>query len=199
MKPLPVGIAVAILIALLWWFWPRERPASTTGVDTAKALVASTPAPAPAAPAPAATSEPAVAAGPTPAPVAPPPPPPPLTATVYFDFDRSAIHADDLPKLDAFAASLKDRNYTSVSVVGFADRIGEAPHNDALSRKRADATVAYLTSKGVDAARSKSEGKGESDAVTGVACKDLGAENATNKRLVDCLQKDRRVEVAVVN
>lgn len=199
MKPLPVAIAVAILVALLWWFWPRDKPVDTASSESAKALVAATPAPAPAATAPApqpAAAAPAVA---TPTPPPPPAPEPPLTATVYFDFDRSAIHADDLPKLDAFAAKLKDRNYTSVTVVGYADRIGEAPHNDALSRKRADAAVAYLTSKGVDASRSKSEGKGESDAVTGDACKDLGAENATNKKLVDCLQKDRRVEVAVVN
>lgn len=194
MKPLPVAIAVAILVALLWWFWPRDKPADTSSSESAKALVAAAPAPAPAVPAPA--PQPAAAA-PTPPP--PTPPEPPLTATVYFDFDRSVVHADDLPKLDAFAAKLKDRNYTSVTVVGYADRIGEAPHNDALSRKRADAAVAYLTSKGVDASRSKSEGKGESEAVTGDACKDLGAENATNKKLVDCLQKDRRVEVAAVN
>ncbi|MCC7115448.1 MAG: OmpA family protein, partial [Burkholderiales bacterium] len=127
------------------------------------------------------------------------PPPPPLTATIHFAFDRSALEAGDLPALDAFVAKLKERNYSSVAVVGYADRIGEAAHNDVLSRKRADAAVAYLTSKGVDASRSHAEGKGESDAVTGDACKDLGAESGANRKLVDCLAKDRRVEVAVVN
>ncbi len=186
MKPLPVAIAVAVLLALLWWFWPRGAPQPPAAADSAKALVASTPAPA-AEPAPAPKVEP------------PPPPPPPLTATIHFAFDRSALEAGDLPALDAFVAKLKERNYSSVAVVGYADRIGEAAHNDVLSRKRADAAVAYLTSKGVDASRSHAEGKGESDAVTGDACKDLGAESGANRKLVDCLAKDRRVEVAVVN
>ncbi len=188
MKPLPVAIAVAVLLALLWWFWPRGAPQPPAAADSAKALVASTPAPA-AEPAPAPKVEPPP----------PPPPPPPLTATIHFAFDRSALEAGDLPARDAFVAKLKERNYSSVAVVGYADRIGEAAHNDVLSRKRADAAVAYLTSKGVDASRSHAEGKGESDAVTGDACKDLGAESGANRKLVDCLAKDRRVEVAVVN
>lgn len=186
MKPLPIAIVAALAAALLWWFWPRDKPATTAAADAAKAAVAAAPTPAP------------VAATPPPA----PPPPkvePPLVATVYFDFDRSALLAGDTPKLDELVAKLKDRNYSVVTVTGYADRIGEAPHNDALSRKRADAAVAYLVAKGVDATRSKSEGKGESDAVSGDACRNLGAESGKNKALVDCLQKDRRVEVAVVN
>lgn len=187
MKPLPIAVVVAVILALLWWFWPRGATQPPATAESAKALVASTPAPAPAAPAPKVEPPP------------PPPPPPPLTATVYFEFDRSALQSGDLPALDDFVAKLKDRNYSSVAVVGYADRIGEAPHNDTLSRKRADAAVAYLTSKGVDASRSKAEGKGENGAVTGDACKDMGAESGNNRKLVDCLQKDRRVEIAVVN
>lgn len=205
MKPLPVAIAVAVILALLWWFWPRDK--AQVGADTSKAMVASTPAPAPSpAPAPAndasaaassssasGTSAQAAASAPAPKVEAP------LVATVYFDFDRSALRAGEVPMLDAFIVKLKDRSYANVVVKGYADRIGEAPHNDTLSRKRAEAAVAYLTSKGVDATKSHAEAKGESEPVSGDACKDLGPESAANKKLVDCLQKDRRVEVAVVN
>lgn len=116
---------------------------------------------------------------------------------MYFAFDRSALRPDDAAALDAFVAKLQARDYTSVVVKGYADRIGEAPHNDALSKKRAEAAVAYLTSKGVDAKRSRVEAKGESEPVTGDTCKDLGAEDAKNAKLVDCLEKDRRAVIEV--
>jgi OOP family OmpA-OmpF porin len=117
---------------------------------------------------------------------------------VYFDFDRSALRPAESPKLDALAAKLKERKYARIDIVGHADRIGEAPHNDALSRKRADAAVAYLTAKGIDAARSHAEGKGESDTAIAEGCKDMGPERGDNEKLVACLQEDRRVDVAVV-
>lgn len=189
MKPLPVAIAVAVLLALLWWFWPRDKAPPPPVADASKAPVAST---APAAP-PASAEAPPPAPAPAPAPVAEPPP----RATVYFAFDRSALRPDDAAALDAFVAKLQARDYTSVVVKGYADRIGEAPHNDALSKKRAEAAVAYLTSKGVDAKRSRVEAKGESEPVTGDTCKDLGAEDAKNAKLVDCLEKDRRAVIEV--
>lgn len=189
MKPLPVAIAVAVLLALLWWFWPRDKAPPPPVADASKALVAST---APAAP-PASAEAPPPAPAPAPAPVAEPPP----RATVYFAFDRSALRPDDAAALDAFVAKLQARDYTSVVVKGYADRIGEALHNDALSKKRAEAAVAYLTSKGVDAKRSRVEAKGESEPVTGDTCKDLGAEDAKNAKLVDCLEKDRRAVIEV--
>lgn len=123
----------------------------------------------------------------------------PLTVVVYFDFDRSTLKSGEAPKLDAFLARLKDRKYTRLNAVGHADRIGEAPHNDQLSKKRADAVVAYLASKGADAARNRTDAKGESQSATGDACKNMGPESASNARLVDCLAKDRRVEIALAD
>jgi len=121
-----------------------------------------------------------------------------LVAKLYFDFDRSALRAAESPKLDALAAKLKDRKYARIDIVGHADRLGEAPHNDLLSRKRADAAAAYLASRGIDAARSHAEGKGESDTAIAEGCKGLGPESGDNEKLVACLQEDRRVDVAVV-
>jgi len=54
---------------------------------------------------------------------------------------------------------------------------------------------AYLVGKGIDAGRIRAEARGEGAAVTGDACKNMGTESRTNKNLIDCLQRDRRVEV----
>ena len=193
-SPWPIAVLVVVVVALLWWFWPRDKPGAPASAEAPKPAsavtltAASSASTAPAAPVVAAP----VAAAPAPAPA---PKDEPLTASIYFDFDRSALRQAESPKLDALAAKLKDRKYARVNVTGHADRIGEAPHNDALSRKRAEAAVAYLSSKGVDPTRSRAEGKGES---ARDGCKDMGAENGANEKLVECLQEDRRVDVAVV-
>ena len=202
MKPSPWPIAVLVVVVLLalWWFWPRDKAAAPANADATKsAPVASAPA-APAAPAAVQTAAtgPAASAASTAAAAPAPKPAEPMIAKVYFDFDASALRPAESPKLDALAAKLKERKYASVTIVGHADRIGEAPHNDALSRKRADAAAAYLAARGVDAARSHAEGKGESDTAIADGCKDMGPERADNEKLVACLQEDRRVDVAVV-
>jgi OmpA-OmpF porin, OOP family len=121
-----------------------------------------------------------------------------LTASLLFDFDRSALRPTEKPKLDALAAKLKGKTLERVDAVGYADRIGEEPYNDKLSRKRADVVVAYLVSKGVDAGKVRTDAKGENEAVTGDACKNMGPESASNHKLVDCLQRDRHVEIVLV-
>ena len=57
---------------------------------------------------------------------------------------------------------------------------------------------AYLAGKGVDAGRVRIEAKGEAEPVTGEACKNMGPENHSNRKLISCLQRDRRVEVRLV-
>jgi hypothetical protein len=41
-------------------------------------------------------------------------------------------------------------------------------------------------------------GKGESEPLTGNECSKMGPERGSNKRLVSCLQPDRRVEIEVL-
>jgi OOP family OmpA-OmpF porin len=200
-SPWPVFVLVLVFIAALWWFWPRDKQDAVATGDGGKTVATATTAGAAATPASSSTaSTSSASAAPVAAAAAAPPPQPeePLVAKVYFDFDRASLRPGDSPKLDALAAKLKDRKYARVTVVGHADRIGEAPHNDALSRKRADAAAAYLASKGVDAARAHAEGKGESDTAIADGCKDMGPERGDNEKLVGCLQEDRRVDVAVV-
>jgi OOP family OmpA-OmpF porin len=85
-----------------------------------------------------------------------------------------------------------------VIAVGHADRIGDDKYNQALSERRAAAVKSYLVGKGIEANRVYAEGKGEKQPVTGDKCKNMGAENVKNKKLVECLQADRRVDIEVI-
>jgi len=119
----------------------------------------------------------------------------PLTASVLFEFDQSALRPGETAKLDGLAAGLKGRAFDRLDAIGHADRIGGDSYNLQLSKRRADAVRAYLVGKGIDAGRIRAEARGEGAAVTGDACKNMGTESRTNKNLIDCLQRDRRVEV----
>jgi OOP family OmpA-OmpF porin len=117
---------------------------------------------------------------------------------VLFDFDRSVVRPGEASKLDELAAKVKGRAFDRLDAVGHADRIGATAYNLGLSKRRAEAVQAYLVGKGVDAGRIRTEAKGEDEAATGEACKNLGPENRKNQKLVECLQRDRRVEVKLV-
>jgi OOP family OmpA-OmpF porin len=172
-------VLVVIAIAIIWLLWPKaEQP-------PAKPVVAQ---PAPSKPEP----------KPEPAPVVTPKPEAPVTVTIYFDFNQSAVRPGESSKLDDFAARIKGRSFDRIEEVGHADRIGANDYNMGLSKRRADAVQAYLAGKGVDTARVRAEAKGEGEPVTGDACKDLGPENRKNRKLIECLQRDRRVEVSLV-
>ena len=109
-----------------------------------------------------------------------------------FNFDKSEIRADQGAKLDEFISSLAGTQYDSIAVVGHADRIGKEAYNQKLSERRANAVKIYLISKGVPAAKIRTEGRGESEPVTGNTCA-----KTRGKALISCLQPDRRVDVSV--
>jgi len=183
MKPFTrwtIVVLVVVAIGLIWLLWPRriEQPAPPAGPV---AVQPTTPKPEP-----------------SPAPVTPKAEEP-VTASVFFDFDRSVLRPGEVPKLDELTARIKGRTFDRLDAVGHADRIGANAYNMGLSKRRAEAVQAYLVSKGVDAARIRIEAKGEDHAVTGEACKDMGPENRKNQKLIECLQRDRRVEVRLVN
>ncbi|CAG1006718.1 Outer membrane protein A [Burkholderiales bacterium] len=180
-----IGLLAVVVAGALWMFWsPRAQPPEPAKVEIAQQSVAAAPEPAPA-----------------PAPVEPPAAPKaeePVTVSVFFDFDRSALRSGEVPKLDELTTKIQGRTFERLDAVGYADRIGEELYNLPLSRKRADAVVAYLVGKGVDAGRIRAEAKGEGEATTGDTCKDMGPDSGKNGKLVECLERDRRVEVKLV-
>ncbi len=154
------------------------------------------PAPAPATPAPA----PAPAPTPKPAPVAAPAPKPApapvaqkvtLASDVLFDFDKSVIKPEYKDRLDNLSGQIRGINLEVVIAIGHADQIGTLQYNQKLSVRRAEATKAYLVSKGIEPNRVYTEGKGETQPVK--ACPKL-----SGKALIECLQPNRRVEVEVI-
>ena len=144
------------------------------------------PAPQPEQPAPAPAPEA------KPAPAAPKPKPKPvaekvtLAADVHFDFDKAVLKPEGRAKLDELVDKIKGMNLEVVIAIGHADSIGSDAYNMKLSTRRADQAVkAYLVSKGIEANRVYTEGKGERQPI---------ASNRTKEGRA----KNRRVEIEVI-
>jgi len=149
---------------------------------------AATPAPKPAAPAP--------APAPAPQPVqevkpveAPKPKPVAEKVTfasdVLFDFDKSVVKPEGKSRLDDLSAKVRGVNLEVVIAIGHADSIGSDAYNQRLSVRRAESVKAYLVSKGIEANRVYTEGKGKKQPV---------ADNKTREGRA----KNRRVEIEVI-
>ena len=118
-----------------------------------------------------------------------------IAADALFDFDKATLRPEGKAKLDELAAKSKELNIEVILAVGHADRLGSDKYNQKLSERRAATVKEYLVSKGIEANRVDAAGKGETQPVTKPGeCK---GEKKT-KKLVDCLQPDRRVTIEVI-
>ncbi|MGQ0441864.1 MAG: OmpA family protein [Methylophilaceae bacterium] len=148
-----------------------------------------------------AAPEPApVAAAPEPAPEPAPAPEPvkctPKMETItvgaekLFGFDKANLKDEGKAALDEAAAKIKANPEISVVIVtGHTDRIGSEAYNQKLSERRANQVKDYLVEQGVNSSIIEAVGKGESEPV--VEC----AGNKATKKLVSCLQPNRRVTI----
>jgi OOP family OmpA-OmpF porin len=117
-----------------------------------------------------------------------------LAADALFDFNKADLRAEGKAKLDKLASDIKGIKLEVIIAVGHADRFGTDAYNQKLSEKRAEAVKAYLVGKGVEPNRVYTEGKGKKQPITKAdQCK-----GAKSKKVVDCLQPDRRVEIEVI-
>ena len=108
--------------------------------------------------------------------------------------DEGSILPAGVAKLDNLAAQLAAYNrdsIESISVIGYADRLGKKVSNQALSEHRAVTVKNYLMKHGVDGSIIKSAGKGSSQQV-----KQCQGKKKT-PALVACLEPNRRVEVVI--
>lgn len=167
--------------------WRDANWTPSTGVQGCDGVP---PPPAPA-PAPAPAPEPAPAPAPAPAPVVVPVPPAPTSekvtfaADALFDFDKATLKPEASAKLDDLVSKVKTITLEVIIAVGHTDSVGTDAYNQKLSIRRAEAIKKYLTSKGIDASRVYTEGKGESQPV---------ADNKT----AEGRARNRRVEIEVV-
>jgi OOP family OmpA-OmpF porin len=117
-------------------------------------------------------------------------------AETLFDFDKAVVRSEGKKELDdKVVEGMKAHPEVELLLVtGHTDRIGTNQYNQKLSERRAAAVKAYLVSKGIAADRVKTVGKGESepnpDADTKTKCRSM-----PSKKLIECLQPDRRVTV----
>ena len=139
------------------------------------------------------------APAPAPAPVAPAPAPAPAVvvapvpssekvtyaADAFFDFDKAILKPEAKTKLDDLVSKTKEINLEVIIAVGHTDGVGTDAYNDKLSVRRAESIKTYLTSKGLEANRVYTEGKGKKQPV---------ADNKT----AEGRAKNRRVEIEVV-
>lgn len=119
-----------------------------------------------------------------------------LGADALFKLGKADLQPAGRQALDKLVVDLKGRGFDGVLVIGHTDRLGSDAANLKLSQKRAASVKAYLVKKGIPAAKISTDGKGEAQPVTN-GCKGLGAESGKNKKLVACLQPDRRVVIEI--
>jgi OOP family OmpA-OmpF porin len=156
------------------------------------ALRAPPPEPVPAKPAP-------VVAAAIPPPPPPPAPPAPVkvsfAADTLFEFDKATIKPEGKAAIDAFAKDLRGVKFSVINVTGHTDRIGSESYNMKLSALRAEAVRSYLVeSAEIPAAKIVASGKDGADPVTKPGeCKG----KTKTRKLIACLQPDRRVDIEV--
>jgi len=101
---------------------------------------------------------------------------------IHFETGKATILPDSESALGEIVKMLQENPDVKLSVEGHTDNVGAAASNQALSEKRAQAVVIWLTGHGVAAARLKSKGWGQTKPV---------ADNATDEGR----GKNRRVEL----
>ena len=104
---------------------------------------------------------------------------------VTFAVGSSAITPTFRSTLDNIAASMQQYPNSLIDVYGHTDSTGSDSFNMALSQRRAQAVADYLGSRGVSAARIRSQGFGETQPIADNGS-DLGR------------AKNRRVEIKIV-
>jgi outer membrane protein OmpA-like peptidoglycan-associated protein len=104
---------------------------------------------------------------------------------VTFATDSSVINPTFRATLDRVAQSLVQYPDSLIDVYGHTDSTGSDAYNQTLSENRARAVADYLSSRGINPARVRSQGYGESQPV---------ASNATEEGR----SANRRVEIKIV-
>ncbi len=108
---------------------------------------------------------------------------------IYFDFDKSNITAKTAFELDKLVQIMNKYPEMVITAESHTDNRGSAQYNQKLSERRAQTTVQYVISKGIDPSRISGQGKGESQ--PNIDCKNNCSE--------DDHQLNRRSEFIITN
>lgn len=113
-----------------------------------------------------------------------------VTSDILFDFDSAKLTGKAKATLTDIAKILNTTD-SAVRVVGHTDSKGSDSYNDKLSKNRANAVAKFLMNNGVQSARLKPEGHGESEPVAPneIKGKDNPDGRAQNRRVEFVLPK----------
>ena len=117
-----------------------------------------------------------------------------VAADALFDFNKATLRPAGKAKLDEVAAMAQQIKLEVIIAVGHTDRFGSDAYNQKLSERRAASVKSYLVSKGVEANRVYTEGKGEKQPVTQPG----QCPGGPTKKVIACLQPDRRVDIELI-
>ena len=107
--------------------------------------------------------------------------------TIRFEAKRATLDPDSAGLLDRLVEVALRCPTTDIEIVGHTDADGEGAANQALSEKRAQAVVDYLTKAGLPASRFTATGNGSAQPV---AANDTDEGKAKNRR-IELLVKER--------
>nr|WP_278526439.1 OmpA family protein [Brucella anthropi] len=115
-----------------------------------------------------------------------------VTSDILFEFDSAKLTGKAKATLTDIAGILQSMPDSAVHVVGHTDSKGADSYNDKLSKSRADAVTGFLVDNGVQSARLKPEGRGESEPVAPNEIKGKDSPNgrAQNRRVEFILPKN---------
>jgi len=86
-----------------------------------------------------------------------------LLNNVYFDFNKSNITSQGAAELDKLVKVMKDNPKMVIFVKSHTDSKGSAAYNLKLSEQRAQSTVQYVISKGIESERISGKGFGNTE------------------------------------
>lgn len=110
---------------------------------------------------------------------------------VYFNFDKSGLTKQAKNQLRHLAKKIRNSADKTVSIAGYADRMGNVTYNEKLALRRAKAVHDYLIAAGLKAKKVEVRSFGKSDP------KSNCAEGLSREETISCLAVDRRVEIDV--
>ncbi len=100
-----------------------------------------------------------------------------VTRQLTFQLNSAELTDADKAILDEVAANLQRLKFVSGTVIGHTDSSGSEAYNQGLSERRAQSTVDYLETKGIEKDRLKASGAGELEPIADNATKEGRAQN----------------------
>ena len=112
---------------------------------------------------------------------------------IYFDLDKSNIRKEAALDLAKILDVLQQNPTMKIDIRSHTDCRQTAKYNLALSERRAQSTIAWLVSKGIDTSRLTGKGYGESQLINDCGCEPTNQSNCTEEQH----QMNRRSEFIV--